>query len=241
MTTTEEKILELVKAENPDNPTEYVSAIVRGYSRKKLDDLIRSCKDCPAKNNIKSVTWGSDKASVMIINEGIYEPQLAYGSKEIRPLEHSPEMKYIDTIIDAYHINRKHLFYMNAVNCCTYVCVDGKIIDRPPNTHEIECCRGYVENMIDIMHPVLIILLGNIPFNMFHKGESIMKGHGKWINVHGVQAMPVYSPHFLVSMREDESNDQDLVTEYECEFGDDLKVAFDWVKDNFDGDIILDK
>lgn len=239
---TEEKILELVKEADPENPIEFVNSIVRPYAREKLDNLILGCHDCPtcSKEHVKSLTYGHDQASVLIINEGIYDSQIGNNTETVYPLQGAPEMMYMDAIIDDYHINRNQLFWINAINCRPMVGINGKRINRPPNSHEAECCRGYVEIAIDIIHPVLIILLGNIPLNMFSHGESIMKAHGKWIDIRGVKAMPVYSPSFLRNMRDDKSSLSDLVDEYEADFCEDLKTAFLYVQNNFDGNVVLE-
>jgi uracil-DNA glycosylase family 4 len=237
--TNEEKILELVKGADPDNPIEYVDSIVRPYARKKLDELLLSCKDCPTCKlaNVRSVSYGDDQAAVMIINEGIYESQL--GQETIYPLQGTPEGELLDTLIDTYHINRRQLFWMNAVNCYTCIQAGGKSIERAPNSHEAEYCRAYLDRMIEIIHPVMIILLGNIPLNLFKRGDVIGKAHGKLMDVHGVAAMPTYSPHYLVEMRKDEAF-ADLIEIYEEEFCEDIKNAFKYVQENFEGNVVLE-
>lgn len=237
-----EKILELVKEADPQNPMEYVDSIVRPYAREKLDSLMLCCQDCPTCKlaDVRSITYGDSQASVMIINEGIYSQQCESGEKIVYPLQGAPEMWYMNRIIDAYHINRRQLFWMNAVNCLTCSRVNGKNIERTPNSHEAEYCRGYIDRAIEIIHPVLIILLGNIPLSLFKRGQSIMQAHGQWIDIHGVMAMPVYSPHFLLQMKEDESNMPELVKEYEIDFSEDLRKAFVYIQENFEGNVLLE-
>ena len=238
---TEEEILALVKEESPENPIEYVCSIVRPLAKQQLDSQIRSCKDCPACKftDIKSTTYGDPQASVLIVNEGIYASQLGE-SKEVYPLQGAPEMEYLDKIIEAYHINRRQLYWVNAVNCFTCTQVNGKNIERTPNSHEADYCRGYVDYAIEILHPVLIILLGNIPLNLFQRGKSIMQAHGQWIEICGIKAMPVYSPHFLLQMKQDKDKMPELVEEYECDFCEDLRKAFVYVQDNFRGNVLLE-
>lgn len=240
--TRDEKILELVKEANPDNPMEYVRKIVRPLARSKMDALMAKCQDCPVCKNscIRSISYGDDRASILIINEGIYKSQLAEDKDIVYPLQGTEEMELLDTLIELYHINRKQLFWMNAVNCYTCTEVNGKNIERAPNSHEAEYCRGYIEDAIEIIKPVMIILLGNIPLNLFHRGKSIKEMHGKFIDVNGVKAMPMYSPHSLVTMRKGNMI-EDLIAEYESEFCADFKTAFKYVQDNFEGNVVLQK
>lgn len=237
--TNEEKILGLVKGADPENPIEYVNSIVRPYAREKLDELLLSCKDCPTCKlaNVRSVSYGDSQASVLIVNEGVYESQL--GQKTVYPLQGSPEAELLDTLIDVYHVNKRQLMWMNAVNCYTCNEIGGKKIERTPTSHEAECCRGFVDRMIEIINPVMIILLGNIPLNLFKRGSVIGKEHGKLIDIHGIKAMPTYSPHYLVEMRKDDTF-ADLIESYEQEFCDDIKNAFKYVQNNFDGNVVLE-
>lgn len=240
--TNEEKIYQLLQEADPHNPIEYLHRIARPMARKKLDELLFVCQDCPTCKiaDFRSVTYGNDQASVLIINEGIYDSQLK-DKKKIYPLQGSPEMNYLDKIIQAYHINREHLFWMNAVNCYTCTEINGKKIERTPNSREAEYCRGYIDNAIEILHPILIILLGNIPLNLFVRGKSIMQARGQWIDIHGIMAMPVYSPHFLLQLKDEKNGIPDLVEEYELEFCEDLRKAFIYVQENFQGNVLLKK
>lgn len=234
----ENQILELVKKAGPKNPIEYVDSIVRPMAREKLDNLLRTCKDCPIgqDSKIRSLSYGDDQAAIMIINDGIYLEQVN-GDDIVYPLQGTPEMALIDALIDAYHINRRQLFWMNAVNCCTCDC---KGRERAPNIHEAEYCRGYIERAIEIIKPVMIILLGNIPLKIFAPDKTIAENHGELIEVHGTLAMPLYSPHMLIQMREDENQLEDLLAQYETEFCDDFKKAFKYIQDNFRGNVVLE-
>lgn len=233
----EKQILELVKEADPENPIEFVDSIVRPLARKKLDSLIAGCKDCPVgkTTGIRSLSYGDDQAAVMIINEGIYGCQLEQDT--IYPLQGTPEGELLDTLIDNFHINRRQLFWMNAVNC---YCNNKAGQERAPGFHEAEYCRGYIERAIEIIKPVMVILLGNIPLKLFAKDRIIAEAHGKIIEVHGVTAMPLYSPHALIQMREDEDQLEDLIEQYETEFCEDFKKAFKYIQDNFDGNVVLE-
>lgn len=236
----EEQILELVKAANPENPIEYVDSIVRPYARAKLDNLLANCRDCPAcQHNIRSLSYGDDQAAVMIINEGIYESQLN-GDEIIYPLRGTPEMELLDTLIESCHVNPRQLFWMNAVNCYTCNKTGSVLTERAPNKREAECCRGFIERAIEIIHPVMVILLGNIPLSLFLRGKTIAEMHGQIIEVHGVTAMPLYSPHKLIQMREDEDQLEDLIEQYETEFCEDFKKAFKHIQDNYGGNVVLE-
>ena len=231
--TTEEKILELVREENPENPMEYVCHAVRDYSRQKLDEYIRDCRDCRVYKDsaAKSVSYGNSNAAIMIVNEGIYQSQLKDNPTVVYPVKGSEEGEVLNlALFELLHVNKNQIFWMNAVNCQTFSEQDGQRFLRAPNNHEAECCRTFIDSAIDIIKPLLIILLGNIPYNLFHRGESVMKAHGTWFDIHGIPAMPVYSLSFLKKLKDDKSEMSDL---YEAEFCEDLKKAFQLMQDKY--------
>ena len=43
---TKDKIMELVREANPDNPTQYVTDIVKNFALEKLNDKIYNCNIC---------------------------------------------------------------------------------------------------------------------------------------------------------------------------------------------------
>ena len=227
----EKEIIRLVKKANPTNPIDYVRRLVKSYAREKLDNTICRCEDCPLNGKrIHSVTKGNpDTATVLIVNEGIYESQINDDTEIVYPLENTSEKKCIDKIVEHFHVNPKHLFWINTVNCYTHVVTNGKSIYRIPNSNEVSCCQGFVDYAIEILHPVIIILLGNIPLNMFKKGEIISKVHGQWFDVHGIPAIPIISPHSLLK-RKNDGTSKELLDEFSNDFYYDFETAFSYIK-----------
>ena len=80
------------------------------------------------------------------------------------------------------------------------------------------------------MKPVLIILLGGVPLNMFENNTSIMKSHGKWIEINGIKTMPIYSPSFILNMK---NSNSPLSEEYQNDFLVDLITAFQYVTNEY--------
>lgn len=232
----EDEILRLVKEADPINPTEYVESIVRDFSVEKLKESIRTCHDCDVSKytNIKSIPTGRSDAPILVISEGIYGSQVEEGKEECAPLgENTPERSLFNDTMELLHINQDYLFFMNTVNCYTCSHINNKNLERAPSSREINGCRGFTDYAIKIMDPVFIILLGNIPYNLYHKGTSVKQDHGKIFDIHGIPAMPVYSLHTLVELEHDEM--KDLVDEYETEFVYDLENAFKYIRQNVDG------
>ena len=232
----EDEILRLVKEADPVDPTEYVESIVRNFSVEKLRESIRTCQDCEVSKytNIKSIPTGRSDAPILVISEGIYNFQVKEGKTECEPLgKNTPERAIFDDTMEYLRVNQDYLFFMNTVNCYTCSRINNKNLERAPSSREVNGCRGFTDYAIKIMNPVFIILLGNIPYNLYHKGTSVKQDHGKIFDIHGIPAMPVYSLHTLVELENEEM--RDLVDEYETEFVYDLENAFKYIRQNVDG------
>ena len=232
----EDEILRLVKEGDPVDPTEYVESIVRNFSVEKLRESIRTCQDCEVSKytNIKSIPTGRSDAPILVISEGIYNFQVKEGKTECEPLgKNTPERAIFDDTMEYLRVNQDYLFFMNTVNCYTCSRINNKNLERAPSSREVNGCRGFTDYAIKIMNPVFIILLGNIPYNLYHKGTSVKQDHGKIFDIHGIPAMPVYSLHTLVELENEEM--RDLVDEYETEFVYDLENAFKYIRQNVDG------
>ena len=233
----EEQILNLVKEADPANPVEYVQSIVKPLARQKLDSYIMGCSDCDTCRSTKSITHGNVNAAIMIIGESVLEEQV--GDEAVHPFVGTAEGALLDKLLDAYHVNRDELFWINAVNCFTYKEVNGKQLKRAPSKTEVEGCRVFLEYAIDVIKPVAIILLGNVALNMFHK-NAITQARGQWVDVRGIPAMPTYHPSYLLHL--EGKKDPDLVEIDKGDFCEDvLQVLLRIQKDFPDNNVLLEK
>ena len=224
----QKEILDCIERANPDDPLDYVTRLVRPRMREGLDQLIRECDRCGRHCQCKSVTKGNPQASVMIICEGFAGNGEA---GETEPLSNPKEQELMRKVWDGLGVNTNQLFWINAVNCGTSVNVDGRLIPRPPNGTEMRLCKDIVDRAIQIMQPVFIILLGNIPFSMYRQGQTVLTEHGKIIEVNGIPAMPVYSPSWLIRM--EGVKDEDTLRDLQQDFCTDLCNAFLFIRKTF--------
>ena len=222
----EEQILELVKQANPANPVDYVHDIVRPLGIEKLNNALKTCSDCPiSESGRRTLFRGRPNSSVMFISD----------------MPDSAEAGGImDKIIDAYHINKEELCWINTVNCVPCKTFEtGKKIGRAPSSEELNNCHIFVDYAIRTVEPFMIILLGNVALNAMIPGQSVMKCHGQWMELKGIRTMPVYSPNFLVELKD--KNSSDMLEQYEIDFSEDLRKAFCYIQDKYpDSNILLE-
>ena len=198
--TKEEMILQLVKEADPDNPLEYVRNIVKGFAREKLDRYILDCKDCSICNSTKTLTYGSVNASVLVVSEFVLAEQ---NTKEgsTYPLAGTEAHQILEKTLDFYGFNIDEFFFINAVNCCPSSTASKTELARTiPNMEEKKNCHVFLDYAIQMIHPVFIIILGNIALNHFVR-DTVFNVHGKVIQAKGIPAIATYSPEHLLWCR----------------------------------------
>ena len=73
----------------------------------------------------------------------------------------------------------------------------GKAFRKPTNT-EIEYYRPFVQEMIRIMGPKILLLTGNVACYSVIGQTGITKLRGKWIHQNDFWIMPIFHPSYLL-------------------------------------------
>jgi len=134
----------------------------------ELHAQIALCQRCEiAKYRTKAVPGeGAEDADIMFIGEapGWHEDQQG------RPFV-GPAGQYLDQLLAKIGLKREQVFIANVTKT------------RPPNNRdplptEIQNCRPWLEQQIEIIRPRMIVTLGRYSMAMFFPGKTISKIHG---------------------------------------------------------------
>lgn len=205
MTRWEKKILQIVRKVNPDDPLLYVQEIVRNDARKKLDEAIRICHKCKISDSVKTVTYGTADASILVLTDSaLPEHKNAY------PVNGTTAWEMTEATFKFYEIPLTDCFFINSVNCCPYLKLEGNVIYRIPNLDEKQSCKPYLDMAIRIVRPRLIIILGNVALNSVIK-TNVNAVHGKTLDVYGIPTIATFSPEYLLWCKKENPD------AYECE------------------------
>jgi DNA polymerase len=84
-------------------------------------------------------------------------------------------------------LQREDVYICNVLKC------------RPPSNRdplpaEIEACRDYLDEQIDLIDPLVIVTLGRFSMARFFPGQSISKIHGRARQTAGRYYVPMYHP-----------------------------------------------
>tara|TARA_Y100000034_G_C6745841_1_gene331262 strand:+ start:138 stop:710 length:573 start_codon:yes stop_codon:yes gene_type:complete len=164
--------------------------MLKEFLLETINDKISVCQKCELhQHRTKTVPGdGNPDAKLLICSEAPGQEEDKQGKVLVGPAGQmfTKWMNFID-------IDRKDIFHLNTVKCRPYQ-------NRNPLSEEIEACRWYLEEQLELVKPKVILLLGSIALKTMLKDQSagIMRMRGKWLNYNNVATMPTYHPAFLL-------------------------------------------
>ena len=179
-----------------------------------LEKLEKSCGECTkcklCEHRTKIVFGeGNPNAKIMIIGEGPGADEDNTGKPFV-----GKAGKLMNEAFRGTGINRNKLYITNIVKC-------RPPQNRDPEKDEIESCKQYLENQIQIIKPRLIVLLGRIALkSILGEEHSITRDRGTLIEKDEIIYLPMWHPAAL--LRDDYKkiqfwNDCKLLVKYAIE------------------------
>ncbi|MEA2416385.1 MAG: uracil-DNA glycosylase [Thermoanaerobaculia bacterium] len=111
-------------------------------------------------------------------------------------------------IIKAMKLTRDDVYISNVVKC-------RPPENRNPDPEELDACRPYIRQQVEIIQPQVIVTLGKFALqSLTEKSYGITAIRGHWLEYNGVKVMPTYHPAYLLrtpSAKKDVWNDMKLV------------------------------
>ena len=153
-------------------------------SLKNLNNQIIECEKCVLYKTRTNVVPGEGSASaeIMFIGEGPGKNEDEQG----RPFVGAAG-KLLDKLIESIGLTRKDIYIANVVKC-------RPSQNRDPLPEEVEACRPWLDQQIEIIKPKLIVLLGRHSMDRFLPNQKISLDHGKPKRRNGQVYFPIYHP-----------------------------------------------
>lgn len=153
----------------------------------KLEQLaadIRQCTRCPLyKTAIQGVPGdGPVTAKIMLIGEAPGQQEDKQGHPFV-----GASGKFLDTLLASIGLERSDIFITNVVK------------HRPPNNRdplplEIEACRPWLEEQINLIQPQVIVTISRFAMARWFPGEKISDIHGTAKKIGSAVVVPMYHP-----------------------------------------------
>lgn len=233
-----QEIKNIVAKEKPKDIMAFVRKSIAQEAITNLNTAIGNCDDCSLNCPTKSITFGNPNASVMVVSDSIIDKQIDINVKTVHPYQNTEEYETLVSVFKHFNVNMNEIFWMNAVNCKASKVENNKVNYYTPTTKQIEHCIEFVKYAIDIVHPAIILLIGNVALNIFKK-STMQKEHGQWITAFTIPAMPIYSPTYIKQLKGeiDEDSRKVLINEFVSDIGN----AFSYIKNNYpNNNVVLD-
>jgi DNA polymerase len=145
---------------------------------------VRTCTLCPlAKTRTHAVPGeGPLDAEVMCIGEapGMNE------DRQGRPFV-GQAGQFLNELLEAGGLGRDEVYICNVLKC-------RPPANRDPFPAEIDACRDYLDEQIDLVDPLVIITLGRFSMAKFFPNQAISRIHGRVKETAGRYYLPMYHP-----------------------------------------------
>jgi uracil-DNA glycosylase len=159
------------------------------FTLASLKRTVDGCSRCDLSRTRRSVVFGegSEKADLVFIGEAPGEEEDLQG----RPFV-GKAGRLLDKLITRIGLSRREVFICNVLKCRP----PG---NRDPQADEIEACKGYLLDQIDLIRPRVICVLGRHAHNtLFNTDERITKIRGQTREWRGITVIPTFHPSFLL-------------------------------------------
>jgi len=155
----------------------------------RLKEIVFNCKKCRLWEGKKNYVFGEGNPDAEIIFVG----EAPGGEEDLQGRPFVGEAgQLLNRIISAMGFKREDVYIGNIIKC-------RPPQNRTPLRDEIEACKDYIFQQIEIIKPKIIVALGSTPLiTLLGRNVPIGKYRGKWFEWKSIPVMPTFHPAYLV-------------------------------------------
>ena len=149
-----------------------------------LAEQISGCPKCAlAKTRTNAVPGsGNPNADIVFIGEGPGFHEDQQGLPFV-----GAAGKFLDELLSSIGLRRDEVYIGNVIKC------------RPPGNRdplpgEIDACKPWLDQQLEIIAPRVIVTLGRFSMKRYFPGQTIGRIHGQARKIDGVTVVPMYHP-----------------------------------------------
>ncbi|MEE9389844.1 MAG: uracil-DNA glycosylase [Candidatus Aminicenantaceae bacterium] len=154
-----------------------------------VDERILKCQKCTLSQGRTNAVpgEGSLEAELMFVGEAPGRDEDLQG----RPFV-GRAGQLLTKIIGAMKFNREDVYITNVVKC-------RPPNNRNPNKEEIETCKNYLLEQIEMIKPRAIVALGRVATDFFvHSSLGMTALRGNFHEFNDIQVMPTFHPSYII-------------------------------------------
>jgi DNA polymerase len=161
-----------------------------------IRERVHVCTKCPhlASSRIQTVFGvGNPDAEVMFIGEAPGADEDKQGEPFV-----GRAGQLLTKIIETMGFTREQVYIANILKCRPDTS-PGSFGNRPPTPLEMQTCRPYLVEQIDIIQPKVLVALGAVAVEGLLGTRATMRGlRGRWHSYNGTPLMITYHPAYLL-------------------------------------------
>jgi DNA polymerase len=162
----------------------------------EVQERVRPCTKCPNLASSRTQTVfgvGNPDADIMFVGEAPGADEDAQGEPFV-----GRAGQLLTKIIKAMGFPREEVYIANVLKCRPDVPA-GSFGNRPPTPREMQTCRPYLMEQIDIIKPKVIVALGAVAVEGLLGTRAPMRElRGRWDSFNGTPLMITYHPAYLL-------------------------------------------
>lgn len=177
-----------------------------------LSGPVLACTKCP--NLVKSRTQvvfgvGNPEAELMFVGEAPGADEDLVGEPFV-----GRAGQLLTKMIEAMNFRRADVYIGNILKCRPDM-PPGEPGNRKPTHAEMDVCKPYLLQQIDIIRPKVLVALGATAVEgLFGKEKTgITRLRGNWMEFHGIPTMPTFHPSYLLRPSSEQLSNKRLVWE----------------------------
>ena len=156
----------------------------------ELHGKIASCTKCGLCRTRTNTVPGEGPLNcrAVIVGEGPGQEEDESG----RPFVGKAGRLLTDILEKGGDIRRNSIYITNTVKC-------RPPENRNPKPEETNACREYLEAQLLLLHPDIVVTMGNIPTqSLLGTKQGITSLRGQWIDWRGIKLFPMFHPSYLL-------------------------------------------
>jgi uracil-DNA glycosylase family protein len=185
----------------------------------ELAQACQACTRCDLYRNATQAVFGEGPAdaALMLVGEQPGDSEDLAGRPFVGPAGH-----VLDRGLEDAGIDRSQVYVTNAVKHFKNEPRGKRRIHKKPDTSEIEACRYWLDQEIEIVQPKIVVALGaSAARGVFRKSLAIGANRGRFIELGpATRGLITVHPSYLLRLREK----QDKIRQFK-HFVEDLKLA----------------
>lgn len=148
-----------------------------------------TCTRCRLAGTRTQVVFGTGnpKADLMFIGEAPGRDEDLQGEPFV-----GRAGQLLTDIIKAMKLTRDDVYIANVIKC-------RPPENRNPEPDELDACRPYIRQQVEMIKPKVIVTLGKFGLqSLLERAYSISAVRGNWLEYEGIKVMPTYHPAYLL-------------------------------------------